>query len=188
MSAEAGADQLPRHRIDELDELDRQQAERDAAERQPDHADALPARRRRAPARASSSRGWPRKIDAEELDHRVAGQRRHQRDQRRDHRHQHVQQRSGSPGVNRKLCSSSHSETKPLSGGSPALASTPTSVEPGDPRHAADQPAELAEAALARWRAAREPVPRNSRLLKNAWLATWYSAAVSASAASSFMP
>ena len=34
----------------------------------------------------------------------------------------------GRPGVNRKLCSSSHSETKPPSGGSPALASTPTSV------------------------------------------------------------
>ena len=34
----------------------------------------------------------------------------------------------GRPGVNRKLCSSSHSETKPLSGGRPALASTPTSV------------------------------------------------------------
>ena len=35
---------------------------------------------------------------------------------------------SGRPGVNRKLCSSSHSETKPPSGGRPALASTPSSV------------------------------------------------------------
>ena len=35
---------------------------------------------------------------------------------------------SGRPGVNRKLCSSSHSETKPPSGGSPALAMTPISV------------------------------------------------------------
>ena len=32
----------------------------------------------------------------------------------------------GRPGVNRKLCSSSHSDTKPLNGGRPALANTPT--------------------------------------------------------------
>jgi hypothetical protein len=34
----------------------------------------------------------------------------------------------GKPGEKRKLCSSSHSETKPPSGGRPALASTPTRV------------------------------------------------------------
>ena len=88
----------------------------------------------------------------------------------------------GRPGVNRKLCSSSHSETKPPSGGSPALASTPTQREPGHPGHGADQAAELAEVALAGG-VQHAPVPRKSRLLKKAWLATWYSAAVSASAA-----
>ncbi len=54
----------------------------------------------------------------------------------------------GRLGVNRKACSSSHSETKPLSGGSPAIASVPTSAEPRHPGHAVDQAAELAETAL----------------------------------------
>ena len=40
--AQAGRDELARDRVDQLDELDREQAERDAAARQPDQADALP--------------------------------------------------------------------------------------------------------------------------------------------------
>ena len=92
----------------------------------------------------------------------------------------------GRPGVNRKLCSSSHSETKPPSGGSPALASTPTSVI-----QATQGMLRISPPSLPRLRSevacSTEPVPRNSRLLNRAWLATWYRLAVSASAAIGFM-
>ena len=79
---------------------------------------------------------------------------------------------TGSPGANRKLCSSSHSDTKPPRGGRPALASTPSSVS---------QPTQgmwrMRPPSLPRLRCdvacSTLPVPRNSRLLKQEWLATW---------------
>ena len=87
---------------------------------------------------------------AEELDHRVAGQRGDQRDQRgRRPGSACSANGSGSPGVNRKLCSSSHSETKPFERRQAGARERADQREPGDPRHVADQPAELAQAALA---------------------------------------
>ncbi|MCY1526353.1 hypothetical protein D9M68_613630 [compost metagenome] len=89
---------------------------------------------------------------------------------------------TGRPGVNRKLCSSSHSDTNPPSGGSPALASTPSNVSQPTQGMVRIRPPSLprlrSEVACSTL-----PVPRKSRLLKQAWLATWYSVAVSASAA-----
>ena len=94
---------------------------------------------------------------------------------------------SGRPGVNRKLCSSSHSETKPPSGGRPALASTPSSVI-----QATQGVLRISPPNLPRLRSpvacSTQPVPRKSRLLNSAWTATWYRLAVSASAASGFIP
>ena len=59
-------DELLRHRVDQLDELRRQQAERHAAERQPHHAGALPGAGVVGVA-SFSSRGWPRKITPKNL-------------------------------------------------------------------------------------------------------------------------
>ena len=79
---------------------------------------------------------------------------------------------TGRPVVNRKLCSSSHSDTKPPSGGNPALASTPSSVS--QPTHGMVR---IRPPSFPRLRSevacSTLPVPRKSRLLKQAWLATW---------------
>ena len=92
----------------------------------------------------------------------------------------------GKPGVNRKLCSSSHSATKPLDGGSPALAMIPTSVA-----QATQGMVRIRPPSLPRLRSpvacSTEPVARNSRLLNSAWLATCTRVAVNASAASDFI-
>jgi hypothetical protein len=91
---QSGADQLLSDRVDELDELVRQQAERYAASDQPQHARALPAAgvvRLRQPFLARLAE----EDDAEELDHRVARQRGDERDHGGDHRNQHVEHRVG---------------------------------------------------------------------------------------------
>ena len=145
-----------RHRVDQRDDTATgKQPEQDAARGEPQQADALRGGPRRALARASP---------------RAAGRGRSRR-RTSPSRSRASAATSATPAattgtsmlryglaaraVNRKLCSSSHSETKPLDGGSPALASTPTSVVPRDPGHEAHQAAELAEAALVRWHAAR---------------------------------
>jgi hypothetical protein len=78
----------------------------------------------------------------------------------------------GRLGVNRNACSSSHSDTKPLSGGMPAAASVPTSAS-----HATQGIRWMSPPSLPRLRSlvacSTEPVARNSRLLKNAWLIEW---------------
>ncbi len=51
-------------------------------------------------------------------------------------------------GVDKNACSSSHSETNPLSGGRPASARVPDQGHGGDPGHAANQATEFAQAAL----------------------------------------
>ena len=55
----------------------------------------------------------------------------------------------GTSCANRKACSSSHSDTKPLSGGKPRHRERADEREPGDPRHAMDQAAQAPEIALA---------------------------------------
>ena len=78
----------------------------------------------------------------------------------------------GSVGVNRNACSSSHSDTKPFSGGRPAIASVPTSAS-----QATHGIRWMSPPSLPRLRScvacSTEPVARNSRLLKNAWLRQW---------------
>ena len=106
--------------------------------------------------------------DAEELDHDVGGERRREREQRRAERQQHVDERLAAPrGANRNACSSSHSDTKPLSGGRPAMASAPTSVS-----HATQGMRWMRPPSRPRLRSpvacSTEPVPRNSRLFMNA--------------------
>ena len=91
----------------------------------------------------------PEKNDAEELDHDIAGQRGGERNQRGAERQQHVDERVRHRCANRNDWSSSHSETNPFNGGSPAMASAPISVSPRNPGHAVDEAAEVAKVALA---------------------------------------
>jgi hypothetical protein len=152
-----------------------------AASGQPQHAGAFPAGRRRAPGQLFLAR-LAEEDHAEELDHGVAGQRRHQRDQRRHHRDQHGQQRHRQAGRKQEAL-----QQQPLRD------KTAQRRQPGAGQHASSvsQPTQgmvrIRPPSLPRLRSAVAcstlPVPRNSRLLKKAWLATWYSVAVSASAA-----
>src|SRR5438270_648975 len=70
-------------------------------------------------------------------------------------------------GVNRNACSSSHSETKPLSGGRPAIASVPTS-----PSHATHGIRWINPPSFPRLRSfvecSTDPVTRNNNVLKKA--------------------
>ena len=116
------------------DDLDRQQAEQHAAGDQPDAGRRAPSGRRRAACASRRLARLAEEDDAEELDHRVAGQRGDQRDQRRDHRDQHVEERIRQPGVNRKLCSSSHSETKPFERRQPGAGQHADQRQPSRPR------------------------------------------------------
>ena len=65
----------------------------------------------------------------------------------------------GRSGLTRIAWNSSHSETKPLSGGSAEIAAQPTRKAGGD-RHAMDQAAQLLHVALAGRGAAPRPRPR----------------------------
>ncbi len=88
----------------------------------------------------------------------------------------------GSDGLSRIAWNTSHSEAKPLSGGSAEMAAQPTSTNrpvagmrfsrpPSFPRSRSPVAASTA------------PAPKNSRFLNSAWFSTWNSAAVIASAA-----
>ncbi len=108
-------------------------SEQHAADRQPHETGALQPARIVGVGERRLSR-LSEEYHAVELHHDVGGERRGQRDYRRTERQQHVDERSaGLRALNRKACSSSHSDTKPLSGGSrrwrvrrPARATPPT--------------------------------------------------------------
>ena len=88
----------------------------------------------------------------------------------------------GSAGLRRMAWKVSHSETKPLKGGSAEIAAEPTRntnavcgmrwIRP--PRRSMSRSPVAVRTA---------PAPKNSRLLNTEWLKTWNSAAVNASAA-----
>ena len=71
----------------------------------------------------------------------------------------------GSSGLSRIAWKSSHSETKPLSGGRAEMATQPPRTDERGQRHAMDQAAELLDVALAASRVSTAPAPKNSRLL-----------------------
>ena len=74
--------------------------------------------------------------------------------------------------VKRSPCRRSHSETKPLDGGSPALAITPTSEVTAT--HGMNRMRPPSFPRFLSWVAwSTEPVPRKRRLLKTAWFAQW---------------
>jgi len=116
---------------------------------------------------SARARASAQKDDAVELDHGEAGQRSDEHHQRRCHRHTMLSQGCGRPGENRKLCSSSHSETNPTAAAS----------------RTGDHPASASQATQGmRWirpracpgcvpwsRAAPSRLHRNSRLLKAEW-------------------
>src|SRR6266568_9666016 len=85
-------------------------------------------------------------------------------------------------GVNKKDCKSSHSDTKPLNGGKPAMESVQMSA-----RLAAQGMRRIKPPSFPRLRVfvacKTEPVTRKSKLLKDGWLSAWISAALRARAA-----
>ena len=93
----------------------------------------------------------------------------------------------GSSGLSRIAWKVSHSETKPLSGGSAEIATQPTRKAKAVSGMRMDEPAEMLHVALA-GAVSTAPAPKNNRLLKSEWLSTWNSAAVKASAAADGMP
>ena len=86
---------------------------------------------------------------AEGLDEAGRGQRRRKRQQRADRRHQNLRPHCGTSGLTRIAWKVSHSETKPLSGGSAEMAAAADQEGEGRKRHAVDQAAQLLHVALA---------------------------------------
>ena len=85
-------------------------------------------------------------------------------------------------GLNRIAWKISHSETKPLSGGSAEIATQPTrkAKAVSGMRWISPPRCSMSRSPVA---VSTAPAPKNSRLLKSEWLNTWNSAAVKASAA-----
>ena len=92
----------------------------------------------------------------------------------------------GSLGLTRIAWNVSHSETKPLNGGSAEIATEPARKAMAVSGIRWIRPPRRS---MSRWPVAvsTAPAPKNSRLLKTEWLNTWNKAAVSASAAASRM-
>ena len=93
----------------------------------------------------------------------------------------------GRSGLCKTAWKVSHSETKPLKGGSAEIATQPTRKAKlvTGMRWMRPPSFSMSRSPVA---VRTAPAPKNSRLLKNEWLRTWNSAAVSASAAASIMP
>ena len=93
----------------------------------------------------------------------------------------------GSSGLRRIAWKISHSETKPLSGGSAEIATQPTRKTKAvcGMRWIRPPSCSMSRSPVA---VSTAPAPKNSRLLNSEWLRTWNSAAVSASAAAAGMP
>ncbi len=146
--AQADRDELARDRVDQLDELHRKQPERDAAQRQPDQAGALPGPGRVRVQQALLAR-LTEEDDAEELDHDVAGEGRDQRDQRGDDRDQHVEEGARQARREQEALQQQPFGDEAVQRRQAGAGERADQREPGDPGHVADQAAELAEAALA---------------------------------------
>ena len=93
----------------------------------------------------------------------------------------------GSCGLIRIAWKVSHSETKPLSGGSAEMATQPmsTAAEVCGMRWIRPPSFSMSRSPVALCTA---PAPKNSKLLNSEWLSTWNSAAVSESAAAKGRP
>ena len=146
--ADAVAHQDARHRIDQGDHGGREEPEQHASGRQPDQARALDAR---GVVRARE-RGLARLAEedhAEELDHHVAAERGHERDAGGDHREQHVHEGAGQPEREQEALQQQPLGDEAVQRRQPGRGERAGQREPADPRHGAQQPAELAEVALA---------------------------------------
>ena len=118
---------------------------------QPSASHESPNRSVKPPSCGVAKRGLPRlpeKDDAEELHHDIPRERGGKRNQRAPSGSSMLMNVCGTSCANRNDCSNSHSDTNPFNGGSPAMASAPTRVQPGNPWHAMDETAEVPEVAL----------------------------------------
>ncbi len=164
-----GAGELPRHGRERGDDRHRREPEQDTARREPREPDALEQTAiPRARARALS-RGRPRKMTPKNFTMTYPASAAQSATSAAPMGISRLTNECGIWSANRNDCSSSHSETKPLSGGSPARASAPMSESqatqgmrwmspPRRPRLRSPVACSTA------------PVPRNSRLFIIAWL------------------
>ncbi len=169
-----------------------QEARRDArARRTPPRArrSPQPHRRRRRPPRARR----PRAVAGRAARARRPSRSRAPRARRsRRARRARAPRRSRPPtppkaGTCSSACSVSHSDAKPLRGGSPAIATAPTRKAP--PVHGMRRSSPPSRSSSSEPTAfSNDPAPRKSSALNSAWFTVWSSAAASASAAHSSAP
>jgi hypothetical protein len=143
-----GADQHLVHRCDERDDVHREQPKQQAAGAEVDERKALEAARVFRIREVRLARA-AEEHDAEELHHDVGGEGGRQTSAAAASGTSMLTNDWGRLGVNRNACSSSHSETKPLSGGMPRRPAC-RRARATRPRASMDEPAELAQASLVR--------------------------------------
>ena len=136
-------------RVEKSDDLDREYAQQEAAGAEPDKRDAF---ERPGIMRVGEIRlAWPAEENhAVEFHHHIRSQSRGENERRGGERHEHVDERLRQARREQERLQQQPLGDEPVERRQAGAGESPREREPGDPRHAMDQPAELAEAALLR--------------------------------------